>query len=457
VTLNANFAEQTGTFSLKSNQAGTQIDDEQIFKPNTNDRTKAETKAEYAKLSVTYEGGVGTVSILDNTIAKGTYTFVCEPQYTGKPENAAKITLKVKINQDVPKVTAKGTLSFNKNAKYQGAYTEDAVLTFTAKNLPEGYEFDEADTIDSIRCTSKVCDGYEDNFNWSMEDEKLTVSLKKECKDATYSFSVEPTFKASVGQNKVTANKMTFKIKVYTAGIKVTLAAKGKMNLIDRTSTLSASNSIVYTPKFTNLQDQVVQAKVYSADDKMPTYGDSESTLFDVTVQDGLLYVRPAENAELENNKTYKIQIWMQLADYKFDEGAGDGIMSQTLSIKTAQSLPKVTSETSTVNLYLSNKSYEATFIVDKQEVKSVKPAGTITDITFGEKDEKALSSFANTDGVITSEQQEDGSLKVTLKLNNAVAYSTGSTNKIKMYVNFEGQGTNATGTAITMNVKINR
>jgi hypothetical protein len=112
-----------------------------------------------------------------------------------------------------------------------------------------------------------------------------------------------------------------------------------------------------------------------------------------------------------------------------------------------------VTTDVSTVNLYLPNKNYTTTFTVSPKTGS----AGKVASVTFGETDEKALSSFANTEGVITSVQQDDGSLKVTLKLNNAVAYSSGSTNKIKMYVHFEGEGTNTTGTAITMNVKINK
>ena len=65
-----------------------------------------------------------------------------------------------------------------------------------------------------------------------------------------------------------------------------------------------------------------------------------------------------------------------------------------------------------------------------------------------------------NEDGkpvVIDSEQLDDGSLLVKLKLRDTVLYGCDTTNKITMYVRFEGQGTNTAGTAITMNVKINK
>lgn len=140
----------------------------------------------------------------------------------------------------------------------------------------------------------------------------------------------------------------------------------------------------------------------------------------------------------------------MKLKDYQsFDDANGNGTWSKTLSVKTAQTLPKIVTDKSEVNLYLSNKSYEATFIVDKKDAASV---GKVTSIAFDEKDTKALESFN-----ISSVPLGDDSLKVTLQLKNTVSYSNNTTNKIKMYVKFKGQGENTPGTAITMNVKINK
>ena len=131
------------------------------------------------------------------------------------------------------------------------------------------------------------------------------------------------------------------------------------------------------------------------------------------------------------------------------------------LSIKTGQILPKVKADRSSVNLYLSNKNYVATFIVNRSEAKTI---GNVQSIAFGEKDTNAQESFVTTEDevtgkhtVIDSEQLEDGSLLVKLKLRDTVFYGCDTTNKLTMYVRFEGQGTNTPGTAVTMNVKINR
>ncbi|MDE6212930.1 MAG: hypothetical protein K2M70_05575, partial [Lachnospiraceae bacterium] len=52
---------------------------------------------------------------------------------------------------------------------------------------------------------------------------------------------------------------------------------------------------------------------------------------------------------------------------------------------------------------------------------------------------------------------QTDGSLKVTVHLKEAVAYSCDSTNKVKMYIKFKGQGTNTEGTLVNMNIRVNK
>lgn len=466
ITMNPSYPEQSAGFGLKSNQTDTVISEEQTFYANVNAKTKASLLAEYNKLTVTYENGEGTVKITDPTIANGTYTFICDAAkyvYRESNQNANKLTLKVKVARAVPTVTAKGTLAFNTLAeqkKEDGSYTyvEKAELVFTKKNLPAdgSYTYDEQKMLESITCNTKGYTGYEERFSWEIDEDndKLIVSLKEWCPNRTYSFSITPTFTNGSG-NQVSAKKINFNVKVYTGTIKVSLSAKGKLNLLDRTGEPTTTNSIVYTPKFTNLKDRVVEAKVYDAGGAQPIYGTTqESELFVVTVsENGLLYVMPKNGAELENNKTYKIMIWMKLADYTaFADYDGNGTWSGVLSVKTAQTLPKVTLDKSSVNLYLSNKDYVAAFVVDKQEVKAVKPAGKLLSIAFDEKDTKSAESFE-----INSISLPDGSLLVMLKLKDTVSYGNNTTNKIKMYVEFEGQDTNTAGTAITMSVKINK
>lgn len=477
VTLNSRYQEKTESFTLKSNQSDTVVTSEQEFQANVNSKTKYQTRLEYEKLDVTYKNGVGTVSINDPSIANGTYSFVCTTKYdfknyTGESAlSANKITLKVKIVNTAPTVTIKGSIALNtKAADENDNYVEKSVVTFTTKNLPEGYVIDADATKDKIVCTTKNYTQYADCFDWNIEAREISVSLNQWCPNKTYSFNVTPVFVNNISSqddagsgtentlsNSVSAKTIKINVKVYSGDISVSLSGKGKLNLVDRTGECTSNNSIVYTPSFKNLKDSVEEASVYDVIGNIrPKYSDNEddySDFFDIKVASGKLYVYPKEGAQLENNKTYKVMVWMKLKDYQaFDSSNGNGTWSKVLSIKTAQTLPKVTTDKSTVNLYLSNKNYEATFVVDKQLVKSVKPVGELNGIGFGEKDTKANGSFT-----VTSEQLSDGSLKVKVKLKDTVSYGCNSTNKIKMYVTYEGQGTNTTGTAITMNVKINK
>ena len=491
LTINPNYKDQIIYFGLKSNQDDTKISKQQVFKPQSNDKNKAQ----YDKLSVTYENGVGQVSLKKGgeDIAGGTYTFVCEaPQCTiGEYEKSVKkVTLKVKVAKSNPTVTAKGSLTFNAQVKDGNRFIEEGELTLTAKNLPGNYKIDEEGTLETIACTTKNYADYEKNFDWSIvqsDDNPLIYSLKVSMntyyKDGTFKFSIKPKFtnkpepaddEADEEENTVElAKAIAFSVKVYRGNPTISLSAKGKLNLLDREPLVKAaeyqytnttSNSIVYTPTIKNVKDTIDDARVYDANDKVPECTDEVSKLFKVKALDGKLYVSPKEGVQLENNKTYKVAIWMKLANYNFGDINGrdqGGTWSNTLSIKSAQVLPKVTTDKSEVNLYLSNKNYEATFTVNKKDIKSI---GEIESIAFGENDTKALESFVTSEDVetgkniiIDSEPLDNGSLKVKLKIKNGVAYGCNTTNKITMYVRFKDQGSNTAGTAITMKVKINK
>ncbi len=476
VTLNPNYPEQTVEFGLKSNQKGTEIADEQIFTAKT---TKS-LAAYYQYLDVQYVNGVGTVTINDpESIKDGTYTYVCDKaQYVfqGDERPANKITLKVKVKAGNPSVSVKGSLTLNNTARTEeNDYAERSELSLVAKNLPDGYEFDVAETLESITCKTRNKQEYVNYFDWELTDRqvdengkvtegKLAASMNQYCEKGTYRFSIRPAYSGG-GKTLYAQKAVNFNLKVHAGTISIALSSKGKINLLDRFGECTTANSIVYTPSLKNVKDKVVGAKVYDHnEDIVFPYDGPESEKFEAQIlSDGKIYVRPKEDAVLENNKTYKIYVWTELENYKFPdyEGGGGGYLSKVLSIKTGQILPKVKADRSSVNLYLSNKNYVATFIVNRSEAKTI---GNVESIAFGEKDTNAQESFVTTEDevtgkhtVIDSEQLEDGSLLVKLKLRDTVFYGCDTTNKLTMYVRFEGQGTNTPGTAVTMNVKINK
>lgn len=456
ITLNTSYPEQKVSFALASNQYDTNWNDEQEFIPPA--KLKESVQDEYDKLIVSYTGGKGTVSIDDPTIKTGTYKFTCA--VTDGDFTINSVTLNVKVTKTVPTVTLKGTNSLNLQAfKKEGdttKYVELSEMTLTAKNLPQGYALDKAETEETIECTTKGYTNATEYFDFTCDEKenKIRVSIKDNVRyldTRTYSFRVKPTY--TYDGNLVTPTKYsTFTVKIYSGDISVKISAKGKINLVDRNGECTEKNGVRYTPAFTNLKDTLQEVKLLDASSgAMPVYSGEASAQFKAVIApDGKsFYVVPKAGVELENKKTYQLRVWMRTKNYTFSNSGGGIYAPSIVKITTAEVLPKVKTNQSAVNLYLSSKAYETSFVVSKADLKAV---GDIEKIAFGEKDDKAIRSFN-----ISYVPQDDGSLKVKLKLKNTVSYGCNTTNKITMYVKYKGQGMNTAGTAVTMNVKINK
>lgn len=224
----------------------------------------------------------------------------------------------------------------------------------------------------------------------------------------------------------------------------------------------TVKNSIVYTPVVSNLKDDIIDARIFDDFGSLPSLsGDREddSKYFNIDVIDGLLYVTPKPDVEeeriyLDNNSSYPLRIWLKFENYQPDPTLHEGgiWVNKGVTIRTAQILPNVTTDTNTINLYQSNPGYTATFVVKLKE-GSVGKFKEEDAVVFGDRDEKAKDSLE-----CETEVQEDGSLRVTISLKDGALYATNSTNKVKMYIQYENQAHNTltTGTAITMNVRVN-
>ncbi|MBD5487930.1 MAG: leucine-rich repeat protein [Lachnospiraceae bacterium] len=434
VNLNSNYTGQEEKFYLISNQCDTELADSQDFYFQST--AKNEDQGKY--LHVEYKDGVGTVSV-DPDVKAGSYKFKCDFVEGINEEHYNAVTLTVKVVNTLPSMTVKGSPSLNLSAVSGGEYTETAELTLNVK-LPEGYEIDVAETLDSIECTTKgTPEDIKECFDWEIEDNILLIKLISRVSQQKYAFTMKPVYS---GANTFQGKAVKFNVKVYNGSISVKMSPKGVLNLVDRQGEYTLKNSIVYTPSFTNLKDTVEEVQIFDADGREPDLEDDESAYFRAEVLDGKVYVAPRDGAELENKKTYPVRMWVVLENY-------GGMWAGILNIKTAQVLPKVTADRNDLNLYMSNKAYEATFRVTPKEGS----VGNIADVVFGEKDTKSQDSFE----IRCGEPQEDGSIDVHVKLKNTVSFAGGSTNKITMYAMFDGQGVNTVGPAITMNVKINK
>lgn len=465
VTLNTSYPKQTADFALVSNQYDTKFAQSQEFEVVNWDRLKAAVQEQYGMLDVSYEDGVGKVSILDpENIKAGTYRYTCAVKQEGARFATNSVSLSVRVTETKPTVTLKGTNSFNLQAyteKEDGKieYVERSEMTLMAKNLPDDYQLDSVSTEGSIECTTRGYEEVAECFEFQCKEDKLIISMKEEVPAKTYAFKMLPTYTYD-GNSISTAKYVTFNIKVYNGTISVRLGARGKMNLLNRVTRdeeCTEQNGIRYTPTFTNLKDTLEDVVILDASGEYPTYNGKKencrfiSQQFEAKIaEDGKsFFVVPKAGVELENRKSYQVRIWMKTEGYVFPSNQGGIYAPSLVKITTAEVLPKIKTDKTAVDLYLSSKSYETSFVVGKTDLNV---AGEIDEIVFGEKDDKAKGSFE-----IRRVNQEDGSLKVYLKLKNTVSYGCNSSNKITMYVKYKGQGTNTAGTPITMNVKINK
>lgn len=475
ISLNLNYPEQPETFSLVSNQKGLEIEESQEFIAK---QTRS-NQNEICKLDVTYQNGVGQVRIKDGEKVKaGTYQFTCDPQ-TDWP-GLAKTTLTVKVVDNKPVVKfGKGSLQLNTTAFRNNSvqnnlraisddlnesstqpvvYQETSKISFKVNERPEGYSLapvGEGDQATEIKCTTRNKSGAEEHFNFEVVEGETDDMLKVSLKDSvltkgTYTFSMTPRY-LKEGSTTVSAKSVNFNVKVIDeASIYLAVTARGRINLLDREGEPSDKNGIVYTPTLKNISGEITDVKIYDG-----TSLKSESRYFDIRMIEegkdaGKFFVSPKKDVELKNNENYNVRIWVQVKDYAGTKGYNYGVTTNgVVRIKTAQSLPRVTISRSDMDVFLSTKNYNASFVVRPQEGS----VGTVESVAFGEKDEMANDSFT-----LIQTPQVDGSMKVTVHLKEAVSFANGTTNNVKFYVKYKGQGTNTaeTATGFTMKIKVN-
>lgn len=479
VTLNLNYPEKAAAFQLVSNQRGVNIADTQTFVP-------ASDKDGIYNLEVTYENGEGTVRIKDGkSVGKGTYKFECESPGSVDWPDLQKVTLTVKVVDNKPTVKfGKGSLQLNTNVYRDNSisnnslgdagnpqYREIADIPFTVNTIPEGYEIAPVGTGDQ-NTQIKLQSGSVDNrFSFRMKEGnpeekvsgRLEVSLENGALSAgTYKFTMTQRY-VKEGKTTVTAKPVNFSVKVSNKDVTLSVTAKGKINLVNRKGEASEKNGILYTPTLKNISGEITEAKILEAG----TNGWEESSHFEAELIEegknkGKIYVKPKvtrqpgtdgissaeEYATLNNNANYAVRIWVKVKGYAGTDATMNGVMT-TIRIKTAQVLPKVTTDKSTLNVYLATKEYDAAFTVKPKDGS----VGEIEEIYFGENDDKARDSFE-----MIPQPQADGSMKVILHLKEAVGFANGSTNSVKMYVKYKGQGTNTKkdATSFTMKIKVN-
>ncbi len=263
----------------------------------------------------------------------------------------------------------------------------------------------------------------------------------------------------------VSAKPVNFSVKVSGSSVDLTVSAKGKINLVNRIGEADEKNGILYTPKLKNINGEITDVMILEGGTNgLEMSSRFEAKLIEEGKNKGKIYVTPKvirqtdpesgavteQYAELKNNTNYPVRIWVKIKGYAGTSDTKNGVITKnTVKIKTSQMLPKVTTDKSTLDVYLTTKQYDASFTVRAKEGT----AGVIEDIYFGEKDDIARDSFE-----MIRQPQTDGSVKVIIHLKEAVSFANGSVNNVKMYVKYKGQGTNTpeAATSFTMKIRVN-
>lgn len=465
VPLNLRCPETETTFTLSGNQKGLVIYGEQEFKPVV---TRA-NESEISKLEVKYENGEGTAKIkAGETVKRGNYSFKCTPA-TNYTDTLRDVTLTVSVVDNQPTVRlGRGALQLNKAAfnpvtsideDTSEADREVSEIPFTVSGKPEGYSLlpvGDGEKNTKIVCTTRGKEDAAKDFVFRVKEgateNTLAVSLDtKNLQATTYRFTMTPKYKKAGAATLLEAKPVIFNVKVYDNGdIKLRVAARGRINLVDRWSAEKTDkNGIVYTPTLLNLKGQIKEVKIYDGRNLK-----QESAYFDISMiaegkDAGKFIVTPKQDGKIEYNKNYSVTIWAKVEGYSGKANYNNGVVTDAINIRAMQTLPRVTTDKTMINTYLSTKNYNASFVVTPQAGS----VGKIESVAFGAKDDKAKESFE-----LKQEPREDGSIKVTVHLKEGVEYPGGSTNAVKFYVTYEGQGekTPETASSFSMKIKVN-
>ncbi len=467
VTLNKLYPEKVATFKFKSNQTDTSFATAQTFKA----KSTSKTAADYAKLTILYDPvtETGTVAINDNTINSGTYKFECnvKRKVNSSSLSTRTVTLSVVVSAAQPQASfGSKKITLNQSAKdVSGNYSDIAAVKLTTKKLPAGYTLNATETIDSLICSTRNNAEFADYVDAWVDGDYMKFAINSTVNNGSYTFKIKPAYTNETEDNTIYAKTISITVAVNSNTVSVSLGkAAGKLNLVDRVDPDTArttytdskkllftkNNSIYYSPKVNYSLDKIAAVKVYSGD-ALPSLGNAdpsddtpESELFTATYLAGKIFITPIAEANITNSKTYKLILLYEFTNGT-SSGLAGGVLSNVISVKTAQALPGVKGDTQEYKLYLSNKAYSTSFVIKPN-------SGKITEVAFGEKDTKALDSFN-----LSYVTNADGSVTVTLTLKDQVSYATNSLNDITFYVKYVNQAEGTNGVAVVRKIRINK
>ena len=410
VTLNSKLiAEQFKAIPLSFSQGNFSLDilDEVIITSTAKKGSAAAAEAE--KLSVSYDGGMVYVDLLDNTIKPGTYSY----SYKGKLSDDTAITggtLKVVVTNALPKVKLSAS-----------SVKLNTVLAGEEKALLKATVADQAFTLL----------GFAEGYQWlTMEEGMVQVRLPEDAQVGKTKYTLTPVLRYAVDGQEVEAAPITLELQVYeNEKISVTLSAKGKLD------TQKPESAIEYTvSKVTNALGTVESVELTGQD------ADKFQVELDTTGAKPVIRLTMAEGQTYATKANYKVQFVVTVC--------GKEITLSPVSVKVGQTTAKVKAAPATVSMLLSQSSLSAS-------TQLTLSLGEIKDITVGTKTTKALLEALGEEGLTV---EIDGSTaQVTLTLENAGKVAAGKTYTLYLDVTPTNSAEDVKPITVKITVKITK
>lgn len=317
------------------------------------------------KLALNYVDGKIIASILDESVANGTYSFYATPsiQYENSqiPATLGKTTVKVKVEAKIPYVSLK-TNSFKLNSYFvTGVGPAREVLTsaITWKDLTAEGSFGQVpDAAEAVVYVNGVENNSSFNIGFDEETGALQVSMQNNLPTGTYNVEIRGLQAVSENEISVVMKPLKITVKVYNTRPAVKLKASGKINVLNEAS------RVTYTPSISDFSGGISEVYVSGEliDDRWVLGSENAAQYhFCAELDDKgkiLLGINP-DNASTIESGTYKVKLTMEIAGISFD---------QIVSVTPEQKMPAVKVGSSTMTFYKGVPGYTVSTTVNRSK-----------------------------------------------------------------------------------------
>lgn len=380
----------------------------------------------------------------DGILQKGSYKFKLVPQLTylnGRSEEAKAVNITVKV-VDSKLTMAMKTKTLTLNNNFAG--TEEAVSTYTIKNLPvsEVVNMDPAGvSIAGANTASQLVEQYFD-ITFKTDEQIVTVRQNAQVRKGTYKFKVSG-LKTIVEGNEVEIQPFNVSVKVIDKIPKLTMKTSGSLN------PCNGSSQITYVFKVTN-----VNVGIKKLDIKETNTLNSLKPLEDFTAEEvwddngnitGVI-IRIVDGAALNAKTKYKLKMGI-LLDGK-EDAMENYVWSSAMTVKFKQTLPKISTDVTTATVYAGVAADSPNRSQEIRITKKTEKDAVIENVVLAESNSDNLKkAFKASFDPVTQ--------KATVTLVRPDLVKANTQYNVKLEVRVKGQMDNTKGPIFTVKVNV--